>query len=152
MALSPYPNPTSAAVSVRMRANKKRDTKPELVVRSLLHGRGLRFRKHLQVRLTELTVRPDIVFPRQKLAVFIDGCFWHNCPTHGNVPRANTDYWRPKLQRNVERDQAVNVALVAAGWSVIRAWEHEPAPEIADRISVALAAAPDAGSDSSVWH
>jgi len=109
-----------------MRANPKRDTRPEVVVRSLLHASGLRFRKHHAIKLAELTVRPDIVFTKQKMAVFIDGCFWHACPTHGNVPRANTDYWVPKLQRNVDRDRAVDTALAEAGWQVLRGWSTSP--------------------------
>jgi DNA mismatch endonuclease (patch repair protein) len=72
--------------------------------------------------------------------VFVDGCFWHACPIHGNQPRANTEYWRPKLARNVARDQAVDSALQAAGWRVLRAWEHEAPASIADRVSSMLGA------------
>lgn len=104
-----------------MRANPRRDTKPEIALRSLLHRRGLRFRKDLPIRLPERTVRPDIVFTRQHLAVFVDGCFWHCCPIHGTRPKANTGYWRPKLERNVERDRIVNEQLRSAGWAVLRA-------------------------------
>ena len=135
MASLPYPHPTSADVSARMRANPRRDTKPEIAVRSALHALGLRFRKDHPIRLPDRVVRPDIVFPRQRLAVFIDGCFWHQCPQHGNVPRANGDYWRPKLQRNVARDRAVDIGLAAAGWRVLRAWEHED-PEQTARLVV----------------
>jgi DNA mismatch endonuclease (patch repair protein) len=117
-----------------MRANRKRDTKPELAVRSALHARGLRFRTHHPIRLSDRLVRPDIVFTRHRLAVFIDGCFWHRCPTHGNAPRANTDYWAPKLDRNVARDRAVDEGLTLAGWDVLRAWEHEPSSEVANRV------------------
>jgi DNA mismatch endonuclease (patch repair protein) len=79
-------------------------------------------------------VRPDIVFTRARLAIFVDGCFWHCCPQHGNVPRTNTDYWRPKLARNVTRDRVVSEALEAAGWRVLRAWEHEQTEHVADRV------------------
>lgn len=122
-----------------MRANPRRDTKPEIALRSLLHRRGLRFRKDLPIRLPERTVRPDIVFTRQHLAVFVDGCFWHCCPIHGTRPKANTGYWRPKLERNVERDRIVNEQLRSAGWAVLRAWEHEPAESVVTRVIEALA-------------
>ena len=121
-----------------MRANRQRDTKPEVAVRSLLHARGLRFRKHYAINLPARTVSPDIVFSKQKVAVFVDGCFWHACPTHGNLPRANTTYWKPKLERNVQRDRAVDAALHAAGWWVVRAWEHEAPADVAARVAAAL--------------
>jgi DNA mismatch endonuclease (patch repair protein) len=134
----PYPHPTSPEVSRRMRGNGRRDTGPELALRSELHGRGLRFRKDLPLRVPGRIVRPDIAFTRAHLAVFVDGCFWHCCPVHGNQPRANTDYWRPKLARNVDRDRIVDSVLMTAGWRVLRAWEHEPAEAVADRVVIAL--------------
>jgi DNA mismatch endonuclease, patch repair protein len=137
----PYPAPTSAAVSGRMRRNPRRDTKPEVSLRSALHARGLRFRKDLAVRVPGRTVRPDVVFTRAKVAVFLDGCFWHCCPIHGNQPRQNTDYWAPKLARNVERDRAVDHCLGEAGWTVVRGWEHEDSGAIAARVAAVLAAA-----------
>lgn len=118
-----------------MRRNRRRDSQPELEVRRELHGRGLRFRIDLPIRVPHRLVRPDIVFTRARLAVFVDGCFWHCCPKHGNVPRANGSYWRPKLARNVARDRAVDWALSSAGWQVIRAWEHESAATVADRVA-----------------
>lgn len=124
-----------------MRRNPRRDTRPEIQLRSELHRRGLRFRKDLPVRVPGRVVRPDVVFTRARIAVFVDGCFWHACPLHGNQPRANTDYWRPKLARNVARDRAVDAALDAAGWRVLRGWEHEPAAEVADRVEAMLRAA-----------
>lgn len=127
----PYPHPTDSDVSRRMQANRRTETKPEIAVRSALHALGLRFRKDHPIRLPDRTVRPDIVFTRQRLAVFIDGCFWHRCPIHGNVPRANNDYWAPKLDRNVARDRAVDRALGDAGWQVLRAWEHEEPAAVA---------------------
>jgi len=78
------------------------------------------------------------VFTRARLAVFVDGCFWHACPTHGNQPRANSDYWRGKLALNVARDRAVDEALRSAGWRVLRAWEHEPVAAVATRVERAL--------------
>jgi DNA mismatch endonuclease (patch repair protein) len=125
-----------------MRRNPRRDTGPEVALRSELHRRGLRFRKDLPVRVPHRVVRPDVVFTRARLAVFVDGCFWHVCPVHGNEPRANTDYWRPKLARNVARDRAVDAALERAGWRVLRAWEHEPVDAIADRIAGVLSGNP----------
>ena len=124
-----------------MRGNPRRDTAPEIAVRKALHTRGMRFRKDLPIRVPERLVRPDIVFTRARVAVFIDGCFWHCCPVHGNIPRANTDYWQPKLARNVARDRAVDSALTAAGWVVVRAWEHEPSEVVADRVEASVRAA-----------
>jgi DNA mismatch endonuclease, patch repair protein len=121
-----------------MRRNPRRDTKPEITVRSALHARGLRFRKDLPLRLPTRVVRPDVVFTKARLALFIDGCFWHGCPLHGNQPRANSDYWGPKLDRNIARDHLVNQALIDEGWLVIRAWEHEPAEDVAERVARAL--------------
>lgn len=117
-----------------MRANPRRDTNPEVALRSELHRRGLRFRKDLPVRAGDRLVRPDVVFTRARLAVFLDGCFWHVCPLHGTQPRWNSDYWRTKLDRNVARDKAVNDALAQAGWRVMRAWEHEPINDVAERV------------------
>lgn len=81
-----------------------------------------------------------MVFTRARLAVFVDGCFWHQCPEHGNVPRANGSYWRPKLKRNVARDRAVDAALAAAGWQVLRIWEHDDLDLAADAVVAALRA------------
>lgn len=114
-----------------MKANRRCDTKPEVRLRSALHRRGLRFRKDAPVTTDLRTIRVDILFPRRGVAVFVDGCFWHCCPTHGNSPRTNERYWRAKLDRNVTRDQSVNEALQRAGWNVIRVWEHENPDEIA---------------------
>jgi DNA mismatch endonuclease (patch repair protein) len=130
----PYPEPSSAAASAVMRANRKTGSKPEMRLRSELHRRGLRFRKNLLIRLGSLSVRPDIVFPAQRVAVFVDGCFWHRCPEHGVHPRANADYWQRKLDRNVVRDERVDTELLRAAWLPIRAWEHEAADEAADSI------------------
>lgn len=133
-----YPHPTSPGVTARMKRNVRSGTRPEVQVRSDLHRRGLRFRKDLPLRLSGRVVRPDVVFTRARLAVFVDGCFWHACPTHGNQPRANGDYWRGKLALNVARDRAVDEALRSAGWRVLRAWEHEPVAAVAIRVERAL--------------
>ncbi len=134
----PYPHPTSAGASAVMRGNRRTDTKPEVVVRSLLHRTGYRFRKNLPIEAAGLRVRPDIVFTRLRLAVFIDGCFWHGCPQHGNAPRVNTAYWGPKLERNLQRDCRVNEHLRQAGWRVLRVWEHVPPLEAASQIGETL--------------
>jgi DNA mismatch endonuclease (patch repair protein) len=105
-----------------MRRNRRRDSRAELALRSELHHRGLRFRVDFPIRLSERVVRPDVVFTRVRIAVFVDGC-----------------YWQPKFERNVARDQAVNRELAAAGWEVLRAWEHEPAGAVADRVKAAYA-------------
>jgi DNA mismatch endonuclease, patch repair protein len=136
----PYPHPTSIDVTTRMRRNTRTGTHPEVIVRSELHRRGLRFRKDLPLRLSNRIVRPDIVFTRARLAVFIDGCFWHSCPIHGNQPRTNTDYWRGKLAINVARDRVIDEDLAISGWVVLRAWEHEPPADVAARVLEALTA------------
>lgn len=116
-----------------MAGNKGRDTQPELMVRSALHAMGLRFRKNVRP-LPDLRCTADIVFRREKVAVFIDGCFWHGCPEHGRVPAKNNSFWSEKLERNALRDQRNNRALGEAGWTVLRYWEHERADEVAGRI------------------
>ncbi len=122
-----------------MASNRHRDTSPELALRSLLHGLGLRFRVDYGIRLDgRRPIRADVVFTRQRVAVFVDGCFWHSCPLHGSQPKTNSDYWQPKLQGNRERDQLYTRLLEEAGWRVIRVWEHEPAPEAAARVIEAL--------------
>jgi DNA mismatch endonuclease, patch repair protein len=125
----PYPTPSSPAATAVMRGNRKRDTKPELLLRSALHRQGLRYRLGKVVVSAGLRVQPDITFPARKVAVFVDGCWWHRCPTHGVTPRSNTEYWLPKLARNVDRDRRVDEALAAGGWLLIRAWEHEIAED-----------------------
>src|SRR3954470_7913249 len=117
-----------------MRANRRRDTVLELSVRSLLHRRGLRFRVDFPIRVGELRpIRPDLVFPRARLCVELDGCFWHGCEVcNSEGPRANRSYWGPKIARNKERDREQTRALEGAGWHVIRFWGHEMADRVAD--------------------
>jgi len=121
-----------------MRGNRKYDTSPERRLRSALHRRGLRFRKHTQIQGESVRVAPDIVFPRRRLAVFVDGCFWHSCPQHGSRPRTNSNYWSTKLARNESRDARVNDELAAAGWSVLRIWEHIPTDDAVLLVTAAL--------------
>ena len=112
-----------------MVGNKRRDTLPELAVRRLLHAQGLRYRVDL-APLKGYRRRADVVFTKARIAVFIDGCFWHGCPQHYRVPGTNAGYWEPKIARNVERDAETTVALMDAGWRVLRYWEHQKAAEI----------------------
>lgn len=138
-----YPAATNQGVSIRMRANRRRDTKPEVAARSALHRRGLRFRVDHPIDVGSKLIRPDIVFTRKKIAVFVDGCFWHQCPAHGSMPRTNVDYWLPKLERNVRRDRLDDGLLRTAGWIAVRAWEHESAEQVAQRVIKAIDSASD---------
>lgn len=121
---------TAPSASRTMRSNRHRDTGPELAVRSLLHARGLRYRVDRLMKVDGVRIRPDIVFPTPKVAVFIDGCFWHCCPEHSSLPATNTSYWLPKLEANVERDALHSRLLRESGWEVLRFWEHEPPAEV----------------------
>ena len=103
-----------------MSHNRDRDTKPEMLLRRALWARGCRYR--LRCRLPG---RPDIIFVSARVAVFVDGCFWHGCPIHATRPKVNEQFWARKLQANSERDRAVNDQLGALGWTVLRVWEHE---------------------------
>jgi DNA mismatch endonuclease, patch repair protein len=121
-----------------MKANRRSDTKPELALRSALHALGYRYRKDFRLDLPARRVRPDIAFTGRKVAVFIDGCFWHACPDHGSQPKNNEWYWSPKLARNVERDRAADAALAQAGWTVVRLWEHVPVAEAVAQVIAAV--------------
>lgn len=134
----PYPEPGAPAATAIGKANRRTGTKPEMLVRVTLHRRGLRFRKDYLLRVGTVRVRPDVVFTRAKVAVFVDGCFWHRCPEHASTPKRNLEYWLPKLQANVERDRRVDDALEAEGWLVVRLWEHEAVEVAADRIEGAV--------------
>lgn len=130
MQLPAIVTPTSAGRSANMRANRRRDTTPEWRIRRLLHAQGFRYRVDPPIRLPGVRlIRPDVAFTRVRLAVFIDGCFWHGCPEHKGRPKTNTHYWGPKIVGNAARDQRQTEALVDAGWTVLRFWEHE-SPEI----------------------
>ena len=129
----PHPGPSSQAVSTRMARARRRDTAPELALRRQLHARGFRYRVAFPIPgKRRRTI--DIAFTRKRLAVFVDGCFWHGCPVHGTSPRQNSDWWRTKLTANQRRDADTTQVLVAQGWTVIRLWEHEPASVAADRV------------------
>ena len=126
------PAPLSPAVSAQMSRMPRRDSGPELRIRRLLHARGLRYRVH-----AALPGRPDIVFTRARLVVFVDGCFWHRCPEHGTMPRNNAEWWRAKLDRNVARDREKDSQLEDSGWTVLHVWEHEDPAAASDRIQAA---------------
>lgn len=124
------PIPLDAATSARLRRQRRSATKPEVELRRELHRRGMRFR----VNHAGLPGRPDVAFTRAKIAVFVDGCFWHLCPDHGTLPRNNREWWRAKLDRNVARDRAKDAALAELGWCVVHVWEHETPGEAADLV------------------
>ena len=132
-----YPFPASAAVTANMKANRRTDTKPERALRTALHALGYRYRKDFRLDLPLRRVRPDVAFTRRKVAVFIDGCFWHACPEHASQPKSNEWYWSPKLAKNVERDRAADEALAQAGWTVVRLWEHV---SVEDAVAAVIAA------------
>jgi DNA mismatch endonuclease, patch repair protein len=121
-----------------MRANPWRDTGPERRLRSALHARGYRFRANPWVAVAGVRIRPDVVFTRRRLLVFVDGCFWHSCPKHGNSPRANAGYWLPKLKRVVTRDRRAGLLLARAGWAVVRIWEHVQLDEAVREVEEAI--------------
>lgn len=118
-----------------MRSNRRRDTGPEIQIRRLLHARGLRYRVDVSVPPLGPRSRVDIVFRPIRLAVYVDGCFWHGCPEHATFPKSNADYWLPKLARNVERDLEAVAVLEAGGWHVMRFWEHEDPELVASLIT-----------------
>jgi DNA mismatch endonuclease, patch repair protein len=115
----------------------RRDTLPELALRSELHRRGLRFRVD-RAPLPGLRSRADIVFGPARVAVYVDGCFWHSCPEHATQPKANAEWWEQKLKRNRERDAQTNRALRENGWEVVRIWEHEDPVAAADRVELVV--------------
>jgi DNA mismatch endonuclease (patch repair protein) len=140
--------PASSYVARRtMEANRRADTTPERLLRSALHARGLRYRKDRRIDAGGRHVRPDLVFGPAHVAVFVDGCFWHRCPIHAGFPASNAEYWQAKFDRNVARDRADDAALEAAGWSVIRVWEHEDPADAAQRVEIAVCAVRNTPSD-----
>ncbi|MEU8978387.1 very short patch repair endonuclease [Streptomyces sp. NPDC058251] len=120
-----------------MKRQASKDTGAELAVRRLLHAAGLRYRVEYPVPGMPRR-RIDVAFTRAKVAVLIDGCFWHGCPQHATHPKANADWWRRKLDRNMARDRETTEHLLAAGWTVLRFWEHMSAEEIAAAVRAAV--------------
>jgi DNA mismatch endonuclease (patch repair protein) len=124
-------------VSSRMSKQGSRDTRPEWTLRRKLHQRGLRYR--VDAPLPGMTRRrADVLFTKSKVAVFVDGCFWHCCPEHGVAPKSNAEWWNTKLGRNVARDLETNEHLRNLGWVVLRFWEHEDMALAADQVEMAI--------------
>lgn len=131
------PSALSAEVSARMKRVRQRDTKPEMLVRSAVHGLGLRYFVDRRP-VGGIRSRADLVFPTHKVAVFIDGCFWHGCPQHATWPKSNAAFWRDKIGANKNRDRETDRKLKAEEWTVIRVWEHEDPEECAEKIAAAV--------------
>jgi DNA mismatch endonuclease, patch repair protein len=126
-----------------MRQVRSTNTGPEVRLRAQLHARGARFRLNQQIKLGEgRPIRPDLTFKGQRVAVFVDGCFWHGCASHCRMPSTNQDYWVTKIARNVARDHATDERLARQGWRVIRVWEHADLSMAADEILAALRRVP----------
>lgn len=142
------PLPRDANATAIGKANVQRPTKPEIALRSVLHARGLRFRKRLSIPLTpepgraRRWTRPDVVFTRAKVAVYVDGCFWHGCPLHLHLPKHNHAYWADKIAANRLRDADTTRQLGDRGWAVVRAWEHEDPDDVADVVEALVKAPP----------
>jgi DNA mismatch endonuclease (patch repair protein) len=132
---------SSAGVRRSMQGNRSRDTAPEMALRRLLHGRGLRYRVDVRPEKA-LRRKADIVFTRKRVCVFVDGCFWHACPDHATTPSTNRSYWGPKIERNVARDRETDALLAEEGWTVVRFWEHEDVVDCADRIEALVRGRP----------
>jgi len=128
---------SSAAVRRSMVGNRSRDTAPELALRSALHALGLRFRVDARP-VPAIPRRADVVLRGDRIAVFLDGCFWHGCPDHFRPPATHADYWTAKIAGNRARDAATGALLEAAGWVVVRVWEHEPTASAACRVAATL--------------
>lgn len=131
------PVPSSMAVRLRLQRQPSRDTTVEIALRQLIYSRGLRYRIHSRP-LPELTRVADVVFPRHRVAVFVDGCFWHGCPAHLMWPKSNAAWWRDKITGNQRRDHDTDSRLMEAGWAVFRMWEHEDPAVAVDALSALL--------------
>lgn len=130
-----------------MQRQARRDTAPELALRRELWRRGLRYR--VDVAPIRGRRRADVVFTRAKVAVYVDGCFWHRCPLHATTPKTNQEWWTAKLDANVARDRATDENLSAAGWTVVRVWEHEEPTAAASRVEAAARAGGGRGGSPS---
>lgn len=128
---------TDASTSLRMSRQRRRDTDAEMMLRRLLHARGLRYRVDRPLPGMPRR-RADLMFPAQRVAVFVDGCFWHGCPEHKTEPKKNGAWWATKLARNVERDRETDAHLAELGWTVVRVWEHEEPACAADAVEAVV--------------
>jgi DNA mismatch endonuclease (patch repair protein) len=131
------PEPPSEVTRRRMQRQPARDTQVELALRRCLHAAGLRYFVHRRPIPTLRRVA-DLVFPRSKVAVFVDGCFWHGCPDHGSWPKRNADWWRNKIETNRARDRETDATLEQAGWTVVRVWEHEAVSVASERVAATV--------------
>ena len=129
----PRVSPSSHEASLRLARVRQKDTDVELALRKELHAKGLRYRLHVPL-LTKPRRVADIVFSSAKVAVFVDGCFWHGCPEHASWPKSNAQFWREKIEANRARDLDTDQRLQASGWQVVRVWAHECALQAAERI------------------
>lgn len=132
------PSQPDDATRRRMQRQGQIDTAPELALRRELHRRGLRYRVDARPQVKGVRSRADLLFPSARVAVYVDGCFWHGCPTHGTHPKRNGAWWQEKLDANRLRDQTATDALEAAGFLVIRTWEHEDPIGAADAVERAV--------------
>jgi DNA mismatch endonuclease, patch repair protein len=135
-AVGPAPRASSPDALARMVRQRRRDTRPELAIRRLLHAQGLRYR--VDAPLPGMRRRADLVFGSARVAVFVDGCFWHGCPEHGTQPKRNAAWWATKIAANAERDRDTDRRLAADGWTAMRVWEHECPEVAAARITEAI--------------
>lgn len=132
------PFASSDAIHHRMSTQRSENTGPELALRRVLHRAGLRYRIHVQP-LPSLRRKADVVFPKARVAVFVDGCFWHGCPDHGRRRHdVNSWYWPSKIERNRQRDADTDRRLDEAGWLVVRVWEHDDPAAVAERVKEAV--------------
>lgn len=137
MMISKSPLPSSSAARNRMKAVQRSGTKAERLLRQALDELGLQYETDARP-IPNSTRRADILFPQEKIAVFVDGCFWHGCLIHGTWAKANAEFWRKKIEANKRRDEDTNFELIQSGWQVVRVWEHEDPNEAALRISALL--------------
>jgi DNA mismatch endonuclease (patch repair protein) len=140
------PDASSPEVARRMQLQRRRDTGPELAVRRLVHAHGLRYRVNALLPIPGVRRRTDLLFTARKVAVFVDGCYWHGCPLHATWPKANATWWADKLAANVARDRDTDRRLQQLGWTVVRIWEHEDPADAARRVVLALSNSEVAGS------
>lgn len=131
------PAASSEAALKRMKSTGRRDTVPEVALRTILYHMGLRYRIDKKP-LPELRRRADLVFLGVRVAVYVDGCFWHGCPLHATWPKENAEFWRDKIETNRRRDRDTDRRLAEAGWTVVRVWEHESPAEAAVRVAAAV--------------
>jgi DNA mismatch endonuclease (patch repair protein) len=130
----PCVQPSSPETSRRMAKVRQKGTGAEIALRRELYRRGMRYRVDFEVLKKPRRVA-DIAFPGLRIAIFVDGCFWHGCPEHATWPKQNAEFWSQKIEANRHRDADTNERLRSMGWTVLRFWEHEPAPSAADAIA-----------------